>query len=107
MEWHNSTLLRGEIPEEVARLKRQPGRELQVHGSGTLVQTLMAHGLIDEYRLWFYPVVLGSGRRLFGEGGAPAALKLVDTRTTGAGVVIHVYQPAGEPKFGSFALEPQ
>lgn len=107
VEWHNSTLLRGEIPEEVARLKRQPGRELQVHGSGTLVQTLMAHGLIDEYRLWFYPVVLGSGRRLFGEGGAPAALKLVDTRTTGAGVVIHVYQPAGEPKFGSFALEPQ
>jgi dihydrofolate reductase len=104
VEWHNSTLLKGDVTEEVARLKREPGRELQVHGSGTLVQTLMAHELIDEYRLWFYPVVLGKGKRLFAEGGTPTALRLVDTKTTGAGVVIHVYQPAGEVKFGSFAL---
>ena len=105
VEWNNSTLLRGDVPEEVARLKRQPGKELQVHGSGNLVQTLTAHNLVDEYRLWFYPVVLGSGRRLFGEGSAPAALKLVDTKTTSTGVVIHSYQPAGKVKFGSFALE--
>lgn len=105
VEWNNSTLLRGDVPEEVARLKRQPGKELQVHGSGNLVQTLTAHNLVDEYRLWFYPVVLGNGRRLFGEGSAPAALKLVDTGTTSTGVVIHSYQPAGKVKFGSFALE--
>lgn len=105
VEWNNSTLLKGHVPEEVVKLKRQPGKELQVHGSGNLVQTLMAHDLVDEYRLWFYPVVLGSGRRLFGEGSAPTALKLVDTKMTSTGVVIHTYQPAGEVKFGSFALE--
>lgn len=105
VEWNNSTLLKGQVPEEVARLKRQPGKELQVHGSGNLVQTLMAHDLVDEYRLWFYPVVLGSGRRLFGEGSAPTALKLIDTKMTSTGVVIHTYQPSGEVKFGSFALE--
>jgi dihydrofolate reductase len=105
VEWNNSTLLKGHVPEEVAELKRQPGKELQVHGSGNLVQTLMAHDLVDEYRLWFYPVVLGSGRRIFGEGSAPTALKLVDTKTTSTGVVIHSYQPGGKVKFGSFALE--
>lgn len=105
VEWNNSTLLKGRVPEEVARLKRQPGKELQVHGSGNLVQTLMAHDLVDEYRLWFYPVVLGNGRRLFGEGSAPTALKLIDTKMTSTGVVIQTYQPAGEVKFGSFALE--
>ena len=105
VEWNNSTLLKGDVPKEVAKLKRQPGKELQVHGSGNLVQTLMAHSLVDEYRLWFYPVVLGSGTRLFGEGNASTALKLVDTKTTSTGVVIHSYQPAGEVKFGSFALE--
>lgn len=105
VEWNNSTLLKGDVPEEVARLKREPGRELQVHGSGNLVQTLMANDLVDEYRLWFYPVVLGSGRRIFTEGSAPTALKLIDTRTTSTGVVIHSYQPAGKVKFGSFVLD--
>lgn len=105
VEWNNSTLLKGHVPEEVARLKLQPGKELQVHGSGNLVQTLMAHDLVDEYRLWFYPVVLGNGRRLFGEGSARTALKLIDTKMTSTGVVIQTYQPAGEVKFGSFALE--
>jgi hypothetical protein len=65
----------------------------------------MRHDLVDEYRLWIYPVVLGSGRRLFEEGSRPAALKLVDVKTTSTGVAIHVYQPAGRPAYGSFALE--
>jgi dihydrofolate reductase len=105
VEWKGSTLLDGDVTEEVARLKARPGNELQVHGSGDLAQTLMRDGLIDEYRLFFYPVVLGAGRRLFADGSAPAALRLVDTKTTGAGVAIHVYEPAGEPAYGSFALE--
>ncbi len=105
VEWNNSTLLEGDVADEVANLKRQPGNELQVHGSGDLAQTLMQHNLIDEYRLWQYPVVLGRGHRLFREGNAPAALSLVDTKTTSTGVAIHVYQPAGAVQHGSFSLE--
>jgi dihydrofolate reductase len=102
VDWNNSTLIRGDVAvAEINRLKQEPGRELQVHGSGQLAQTLMAHDLIDEYRLWIYPVVLGSGMRLFGDGATPAALGLVDTKTTSAGVVIHVYEPAGKPTYGS------
>jgi len=107
LEWNNSTLMKGDVADEVAKLKRQPGNELQVHGSGQLAQTLMEHDLIDEYRLWIYPVVLGTGKRLFKDGIAPAALRLVDTKTTSTGVAVHVYQPAGKPAYGSFALEPQ
>jgi dihydrofolate reductase len=103
-EWNNSTLIKGDVAvAEITRLKQEPGRELQVHGSGHLAQTLMAHDLIDEYRLWIYPVVLGNGRRLFGDGTTPAALSLVDTKTTSTGVVIHVYEPAGKPTYGSIA----
>jgi dihydrofolate reductase len=104
--WNGSTLIKGDVAQEVGALKRRPGRELQVHGSGDLARTLMRHGLIDEYRLFFYPVVLGEGKRLFADGTVPAALRLVDTKTTGAGVAIHVYQPAGKPQYGSFAIEP-
>jgi dihydrofolate reductase len=107
LEWNNATLLRGNVVDEVAKLKRQPGNELQVHGSGQLAQTLMEHELIDEYRLWIHPVVLGGGRRLFRDGTPPAALRLVDTRTTGTGIVVHVYQPAGKPVYGSSAAEAQ
>ncbi len=103
--WTSSTLLEGDVAEAVAELKRQDGRELQIHGSGDLARTLMQHDLIDEYRLWIYPVVLGNGNRLFPEGSVPTALKLVDTRTTSTGVVIHVYRPAGRPVYGSFALD--
>jgi dihydrofolate reductase len=105
VDWHNSTLLTSDVASGVAKLKEQPGREIQVHGSGVLAQTLMEHDLIDEYRLWIYPVVLGEGRRLFGEGGTPSALSLVDTHTTGTGVVVHVYRPAGRARYGSFALD--
>ena len=102
--WDNSTLIRGDVAVEVTRLKQQPGRELQVHGSGDLAQTLMVHELIDEYRLWIYPVVLGDGMRLFRDGTTPAALRLVGTKTTGAGVVVHVYEPAGRPTYGSIPV---
>jgi dihydrofolate reductase len=102
-EWNNSTLIKGNVVSEVAKLKRQPGEELQVHGSGELAQTLMDHDLIDEYRLWFHPVVLGRGKRLFKDGSTPAALRLVDIKTTNSGVVVHTYQPAGKPAYGSLA----
>jgi dihydrofolate reductase len=104
-DWEPTTILSGDIPQQVAELKRQPGNELQVHGSGRLAQTLMAHDLIDEYRLWIYPVVLGAGQRLFPDRGPAAALTLVDTHTTSTGGVLHVYHPAGKPTYGSTALD--
>ena len=103
--WNNSTLIKGDVAEEIARLKRAPGNGLQVHGSGVLIQTLIEHGLIDEYRLWIYPVLLGRGQRVFADGVAPTALELVDIKTLSRGGVIHVYRPAGKPQFGSVLLE--
>jgi dihydrofolate reductase len=103
-EWNNSTVI-GDVAAEVVRLKSQPGRELQVHGSGQLVQTLLEHGLVDEYRLLVYPVVLGRGKRLFAEGSAPTAMQLIDTQTTSTGVIVSTYLPAGKPQYGSFLLE--
>jgi dihydrofolate reductase len=105
--WSGSTLIEGDVVEAVAELKRQPGRELQVHGSGNLAQTLIEHGLVDEYRLLTYPVVLGAGRRLFADGARPAALRLIESRTTSTGVTIAAYESAGEPTFGSFELGPE
>jgi dihydrofolate reductase len=101
--WNNSVVLSGDVAGEVATLKRQPGGELQVHGSAELIRTLMKHDLVDEYRLVIHPVVLGSGRRLFADGTTPAALELIDTETTSRGVVAHVYRPAGTPRYGSVA----
>ncbi len=100
-EWNNSTIIH-DILAEVPRLKGQPGRELQVHGSGQLAQSLLEHGLVDEYRLLIYPVVLGHGKRLFTEGSTPTAMKLIDTKITGAGVIVGTYEPAGSPQYGSF-----
>lgn len=105
LTWNNSMLLRGDVFNEVATLKRQPGNELQIHGSSTLIRTLMEQDLIDEYRLFIHPVVLGNGKRLFGEGTTPTAFTLIETKTTSRGVVIHVYQPAGKPTYGTVALE--
>jgi dihydrofolate reductase len=99
LSWTNATLLGGDAAEAVARLKEQPGKDLVVLGSGELVQSLMRRKLVDEYVLLIHPLVLGSGRRLFTDGGASAALRLVDTKTTTTGVVIATYQPA-EPRPG-------
>jgi dihydrofolate reductase len=99
LAWSNSTLLKGEASEAVARLKERPGKDLLVMGSGVLVQSLMRRNLIDEYILLIHPLVLGSGRRLFTDGGAFAALRLVDTKTTTTGVVIATYHLA-EPTAG-------
>lgn len=95
LPWANSTRLEGDVAEAVAALKEQPGKDLVVLGSGQLVQTLMRHDLVDEYVLSIHPLVLGSGRRLFTDGGALARLRLVDTTTTTTGVVIATYQPDG------------
>jgi len=105
--WNNSTLIRGDIAEAVGRLKEQPGGEIQVTGSGDLIQTLMEHDLVDEYRLWTFPVVIGEGKRLFARGTLPAALRLVDTKTSSTGVAIHTYERAGELRYGSFAVDEQ
>jgi dihydrofolate reductase len=98
LSWRNSTLLRGDAMEAVATLKEQSD-DLVVLGSGELVRSLMRAGLVDEYVLLIHPLVLGSGRRLFPDGGPSAALRLVDTKTTTTGVVIATYQPA-EPSAG-------
>jgi dihydrofolate reductase len=94
LSWRNSTLLKGDAAEAVARLKEEQGKDLLVMGSGELVQSLMRRNLVDLYVLLIHPLVLGSGRRLFPDGGAFAALRLVDTKTTTTGVVIATYQPA-------------
>jgi len=105
VDWQNSRLLEGEAADAVAALKETDGPELQVHGSGNLIQTLLAHDLVDELRLWVFPVVLGSGKRLFAEGTVPAGLELTDSKVSSTGVVMLTYQRAGAPKYGSFAQE--
>jgi dihydrofolate reductase len=98
--WNNSHLLKGNVAEEVAKLKAQDGGEIQVHGSGNLLQTLLKRDLIDALRIWRFPVVIGTGKRLFGEGTIPCAFRLVDTQQTAAGAVLHVYERAGGLKYG-------
>ena len=102
LDWANSTLIEGDAGEGVAALKQQEGPELQVHGSGNLTQTLLRHNLIDEYRLWIFPVVVGPGKRLFSDGTIPAELRLVDNKVSTTGVMIATYEPAGEINIGSF-----
>jgi dihydrofolate reductase len=93
--WNNSTVLRGDLAEEVAKLKAEQDGDIVVHGSASLVQALVEHDLVDEFRLMVYPVVLGSGKRLFGETSDKKTLKLVSSQTVGDGVLILIYQPAG------------
>ncbi len=108
-DWHNSWLLGGggggDVAAEVAKLKEQPGNELQIHGSGGLAQTLIEHDLIDEYRLLIFPVHLGSGKKLFRDGAKAAALRLTHSSTTSTGVIIATYEPAGPAQHGSYALD--
>jgi dihydrofolate reductase len=94
-EWNNSTVLKGDVAEEVAKLKQEHDGEIVVHGSPGLVQTLLEHDLVDELRLMVFPVVLGTGKRLFGETSDKKPLRLVDSKVVGDGVVILVFQPAG------------
>jgi dihydrofolate reductase len=105
LTWDPSVLIDGDTAEGVAKLKQEDGPELQVHGSGKLVQTLMRHELVDEYRLWVFPVVIGSGKRLFADGAIPGSLRLLDTKVSTTGVVIGTYEPAGELVTGSFASD--
>jgi dihydrofolate reductase len=98
--WNNSHLLKGNVAEEVAKLKAQDGGEIQVHGSSDLLQTLLKHDLVDMLRVWQFPVVLGSGKRLFGEGTVPRAFRLVDTKQIATGALLHVYERAGGLKYG-------
>jgi dihydrofolate reductase len=102
LDWANSVLIEGDAAEGLAALKKQDGPELQVHGSANLIQSLLRANLVDEYRLWVFPVVIGSGKRLFADGTIPAGLKLVDTNVSTTGVVIGTYEPAGEIATGSF-----
>jgi dihydrofolate reductase len=100
LDWKNSTLLGGDVAAEVAKLKEQPGDELQMHGSGGLAQTMIEHDLIDEYRLVYFPVHLGSGKKLFRDGARAAALRLINSQITPDGVIFATYEPAGEVQHG-------
>ena len=102
LTWEKSVLLEGDAAAAVAALKQTEGRQLQVHGSGDLVQTLLAAGLVDWWHLVIHPVLLGSGRRLFADGTLPASLRLVDGRVTKGGTLLATYEPAGDVVVGSF-----
>ena len=105
VEWNNSTLISGDIAEYVEALKRGEGPEIQVHGSPGLIQTLLEHDLIDAFRIWSFPVALGTGKRLFGDGTIPVALRLVANSVSKTGVTINTYARAGEIEIGEMDFE--
>jgi dihydrofolate reductase len=105
VDWQNSRLIEGDVVEAVKELKSKPGGELQVHGSPQLVQTLFQNGLVDEFRPIMFPVVLGTGKRLFGEGTVPTAFETVECRTTSTGAIITTLRPTGAPTTGEFSIE--
>jgi dihydrofolate reductase len=102
-EWNNSTVLKGDVAAEVAKLRQEQDGDIVVHGSAQLVQTLLEHDLVDELRLMVYPVVLGTGKRVFGETSDKKPLRLVDSKVVGDGVAILTYAPAREEAQGSDA----
>lgn len=102
LTWDNSVLLQGDVVETIKKLKAQDGPDLQVYGSGNLVQTLLKHDLVDELWLKIFPITLSSGKRLFAEGTIPAAFKLIDSKVSTSGVIIANYKRAGDVKTGSF-----
>jgi dihydrofolate reductase len=104
-EWANTTVLSGDLVSAIRELKAQPGRELQVHGSGTLVRWLLDNDLVDELNVIVFPVIVGDGTRLFPDKGQDTALDLVESRTTPKGVTIQVYRTAGRPEYGTAAVE--
>ncbi len=103
LSWNNSTLLHGDVVSAIIALKAQPGPDLQMIGSGNLIQTLQAASLIDEYNVWTFPVVLGQGKRLFSETAKPSALRLVHCHVSTTGVVMSTYVPSGDIRPGSFS----
>ena len=103
-DWQNSTILGGDVVAQVAELKQQPGRELQMHGSGALAQTLLDAGEIDVIRLIVFPVVLGAGKRLFAEGRAPSSFRLADLASTPSGVTMQTLELTGPPAYGEVEL---
>jgi dihydrofolate reductase len=103
LDWHNAALLHGDVVTAVDTLKSRPGPDLQIIGSGNLIQTLQSASLIDEYNVWTFPVVLGRGKRLFEETARPAALRLARSTVSGTGVVMSTYVPQGDVQPGSFA----
>jgi dihydrofolate reductase len=100
--WSNSVLIEGDAADGLAALKAEDGPELQVHGSANLIQTLLRHNLVDEFRLWVFPVVVGSGKRLFADGTVPAGMRLAGSTVSSTGVIIGTWQRAGELVTGSF-----
>jgi dihydrofolate reductase len=105
LDWNNSTLITGDIADYVRALKAEDGPEIQVHGSPGLIQTLLEHDLIDQYRMWIFPLVLGTGKRFFGDGTIPVGLRLVDSRVSKSGVTINTYERAGSISPGSFEFD--
>ncbi|MDQ4070010.1 MAG: dihydrofolate reductase family protein [Actinomycetota bacterium] len=103
--WNNSVLLQGDAAEAVAALKAEDGPDIVTQGSSNLIQALLRHDLVDEFRLWTFPVVVGQGKRLFGDGTMPGGLRVVGSETSTTGVVMTTYRRAGEIPLGSFALE--
>ena len=101
-EWSKSVFLSSDVVDEIKKLKQEAGPDLQVHGSGELIQTLLEHDLVDEFWLKIFPVTLGTGKRLFAQGTIPAAFTLVDSKTTPTGVIVATLKRAGEVKTGSF-----
>ena len=105
LDWSNSELIKGDVAKEVKKLKELDGPEIQVHGSGGLIQTLLKHDLVDELLLKIFPITLGRGKRLFAEGTIPVGFKLLESGTSPSGVIVAAYVRSGEVKTGSFALE--
>jgi dihydrofolate reductase len=105
LSWKNSVAIRGDVAAGIAKLKQGEGPDLLIQGSSQLIQALLANELIDEFRIWTFPLVLGSGKRLFEDGAAAAAMKLVDSSTSSTGVTISTYVLAGDINPGSFALQ--
>jgi len=100
VSWNNSGLIKGDVVAELRKLREQPGRTLQTWGSTDLLQTLLKNDLIDEYRLFIFPLVLGAGKRLFGSGTVPTALRQVESVTSGKGATYHRFERSGKPEYG-------
>lgn len=103
LDWENSVLIRDKVVEEIKKLKQTDGPNLQVHGSGNMIQTLLKNDLVDELWLKIFPVTLGPGKKLFAEGTIPAAFELIESQVSPKGVIFANYKRAGEIKTGSFA----